>query len=1396
MADHPTEKPTGDPVDQAKPLSTDKGSQHAPSSKAGGKFNPQKMNGNQTPASSKKWKPKSTQPQPQSAPIPAPVATPTVGVQVEETPSPVKHEGKGKGGNKKKADKPQPPKKGGKPAPPPAPGPGGPPGPQGPGPKGPKGGKPSVPPVPTVPPPAPTASKITKAMYGHTVLDNPLGGYFVKTRILFSNDQIKAMSKYLPGWTPMVEEGATAHTHGVSAFERVVTEMLVVQFARSNTPNVNLVDIGGNPSRHASHKRKIWSLAPTLCAADAVRNSKWNANMLVCNHRLEDLCNCGGPVDTYISIHSLYYLTPTAVLKALISCNSKTLYASVHRYRDPFGTKCLGEIKYSIDQHQMVFSQTAGNATPYSHNMCLWWETPYFVENGKAMAWSIITEIGDTTIYKFVEAPANLPPAVTRRHMPLREAVADTNYIGAINYQPLQLVGSGEKPVNLEYLAVDKMTIFSCGTHLIVGVDRPSPIPKQLLTQMNVAMAYKARNMETFQFAVTVARNLIKKVNVSDEHVEGVIQWAPVLAFSFLDSQERTLISMLWDKASSFKTYNELINFTPDWVSIIWQRVRPYMLGISTNIIVLLWVFRRHIYYKLRNKYYYALGIWSIWCYTKLFGKRPPEATVRRILYPGNVVHNDICYEGTPVSPLAPKAAVSVNPALHTSNFGCRPKHGATLCGISFAQRMPVQPRACVHNEFLAVRNRVTMPVGVTIPLVVGGKTAAQHIEDAWEELTRDTMEDIWESLKPVHGYEPRSVRYSEWLKRFPKARREAFLKARSTSDVLEEGDYASRKSFVKREFLLKIDDEGPYDLSPRLIQGAKELFQSDTGPWTLGLSKYVAKTWSVDLDSPVIYTSGLTSNELGDLFYTTVMYYITTHGSCVVFEDDFSFFDGSITLPAVKYKLKLYNKFHPPKRTARALSKQVECRGKTPHGVKYKDEAKTKSGDGDTSVGNTIYNQSVHLHTIKKSSKKTAKEVYDNMTTIVLGDDNLMITHLSFAQYIADAEPLLRQLGLVPKMKRVDDWRLAEYCSGWFYPSSSGYVYGPKIGRTLTKSAWSRQPEANPQAWAKAVALGLKRDTAHIPITRALVARVLELTENVDARAYYDFDHVDTLRCKYKPHSTVASTATAETFEFLYLQYGVTEHEVKQAEELIMTTRELPCRIYSTLFDPYFNDIRPRKASDTNNHLPTGNPPKSFLWPGLVWSLNPLYWDGPICNAVGWLGDQLYNAIFSRPVYDMYGKLAKLTGIDYIRYMNFLQKRVMRNFRHPGPTEACGHRRAMNVYITLIGPLYEEFFKHLRSPYLWVGKMFLSLILGVEIHRAFTYNYLVRYIPTAIMHAAAYCLPYWPAALLHIVWNVVATITQEPPCPEIRFFTPPLDGSEGWAPILSPPCDFCKVAF
>jgi hypothetical protein len=211
-------------------------------------------------------------------------------------------------------------------------------------------------------------------------------------------------------------------------------------------------------------------------------------------------------------------------------------------------------------------------------------------------------------------------------------------------------------------------------------------------------------------------------------------------------------------------------------------------------------------------------------------------------------------------------------------------------------------------------------------------------------------------------------------------------------------------------------------------------------------------------------------------------------------------------------------------------FERQKQTVGFTAHGVKYKVPYTRKSGDPNTSCGNSIINA------------MCAKFIFSNVLHIgnhmlVQGDDNLIVVRKLFSNSeLREIEFQIRRwyqaLGLVVKLKTSTRWSDVEFCSALFWPVEGGFVLGPKPGRRLPKMGFSLKQLNKGQV--KGMFLGAVKEAGYIPVLGEYVKFCLKQLKTVKKENYAERG------VQYKVRASSAHHRSAETELFFFERYGV----------------------------------------------------------------------------------------------------------------------------------------------------------------------------------------------------------------------------------------------------------------
>jgi len=295
--------------------------------------------------------------------------------------------------------------------------------------------------------------------------------------------------------------------------------------------------------------------------------------------------------------------------------------------------------------------------------------------------------------------------------------------------------------------------------------------------------------------------------------------------------------------------------------------------------------------------------------------------------------------------------------------------------------------------------------------------------------------------------------------------------------------DYTKRKAFIKVELDLYSSRAGFTEKAPRLIQGAQPQFTCLVGRWVSAVQAVLKRRWNVSF--PILFSSGKTNLQLAKHIDKPNLVYV---------EDDFSKFDSTIHKYLLAVEVEIFKRFGCPKAVLALIRKNVNTRGVTLHGYKYKCEGTRKSGDPYTSLMNSITNALVHLYVYCRVHSITCEQALKEVRMLVQGDDNVF-AYPSWRPPIDFAAEMLK-LGLVAKPILHRDLNNVEFCSSRIVHTNQGPCFAPKPGRVLSKLGYFvSPPNVHPHQLLRGVALGLMPGCQLVPPIKAVLDRILLIT-------------------------------------------------------------------------------------------------------------------------------------------------------------------------------------------------------------------------------------------------------------------------------------------------------------
>lgn len=429
------------------------------------------------------------------------------------------------------------------------------------------------------------------------------------------------------------------------------------------------------------------------------------------------------------------------------------------------------------------------------------------------------------------------------------------------------------------------------------------------------------------------------------------------------------------------------------------------------------------------------------------------------------------------------------------------------------------------HNELVGLLTRVLMIV-------------PQVDESAWADVFRCGLA-AFDRLLGVSIRPSGRMSFEKWssgrIRAGDREEAEQLYKELPCTGISK--DIAKVTAFVKSdEILPKLF--ASMDFDPRVIAGPSLEMKVALGPYLIRMSKYLSRYLNVK--SQLCYASGETSEGLGGWMDENYRLF----GKFFCIEVDYKRWDAHVGASACFCEREFIRKlFGPPKFVMDALYAQLQTRGRMmKSGIRYHHKYGRRSGDPNTSVGNSLLNLALNYTILRELFED------DEFRIIVLGDDMLAAVRLDCLHKWDRPryEEFTALHGLVPEIQVHEDGSMGSFCSSYFYPltivrdgmTKETHVLAPKASRSLAKWGWTREPVANARRDDTLLGSAVMSMLPHgyaVPGLRALLRMHQGLTRydkrklswNVDPRAheyllthdvgyYFDFRYIGFIHRRY----------------------------------------------------------------------------------------------------------------------------------------------------------------------------------------------------------------------------------------------------------------------------------------
>lgn len=989
------------------------------------------------------------------------------------------------------------------------------------------------------------------------------------------------------------------HPHPVAAFERYWAEYKALctlqplvaapADAQALTNANRILALNSSASRIAGHNMLdlVHFFQGADIAADVFRNTAVVPDAVI-HDDLADALDFDNPYGAILWTHCLHRYTPRQIGCQLLTTRTREGVGLTHAFDGYQGSICAGEAQWQRcgDMDEIEMHVTGG--TPYRHQACDWlYDNGFHFTEGDqdfTLCWTTCNIVGDTTALRFKVVEGTLPFVTpVTDNATLAGALRTTR--GELDLRTYHKNGP-VKNKGVEVLFSPKNKYYAFGVYdnikkrsvvIVPDGQHPVAVPVGIISDLAIYVSGKKRNSDSWQSIVNRAKQLLRDTSLSSVQAAEALPHVAAMGFiSGLESEVDSLL-LIGDKSAlaaehakltdfdfSQPWYNRLLRGLPR-MSALANRFVRWVAGLNTRWAWLLafaiWrvpLLRRIILGSFvkgswleairtfRNVVFRILSQFS-----RFFTERYKPINV------GDDVMVNVCVGERELRDMHEQARVYYDRADLNQ---CKPGFGNMPIGVFMPNLRPTTYRNCFDNQLAAVVNRGC--IDRTDDLLTKPFWRAAW---AWEEQYPTVP------LSKVHPMD-----LETWLSRFPPARAADHRRALATETSVEVP--TDSEAFVKVENAINWSAETGLILTdPRLIQGKKSMFQILLGPFFVAYSKFVASFWNgeVSRNTPqtFLYASGTDANAVGRWFDRSLTLAtelaLERNEHLVMIDLDQSRFDATVGLPALDYNLAMYERNGMPTRSALLYDRAMCCKGVTSHGVRYSVVGTRKSGEADTSVGNSALN-------------KCVGSVYGALATTwtsmaLLGDDNNTISVSPYPPQVAGAHlvQVCRDAGFNPEAHVVTSRHDMTFCSSRFWPSTAGTILAPKIGRVIAKTFYATRMVTQSEAMAqvRGICLGMVNDVRHVPVLRKLIPRMLTLTSG--------HKPIMPKKQEVRFHASEAGECCDETWEMVLHLYDLTRDDILDAEAYVEGIPSLPCGLNHWVLDRICSVDCPMKGSE-----------------------------------------------------------------------------------------------------------------------------------------------------------------------------------------------------------------------
>jgi hypothetical protein len=1017
----------------------------------------------------------------------------------------------------------------------------------------------------------------------------------VVTSVFLGPAQFKYLNKVEPHVQFIPDVRQNTHEHPILHLERERAEREAYRFLHTNVKLSGLplqygavVDIGGNASRHHREKRcVVHSCCPVLSTADVLRNFNHRFAPQRCNHTFQE-CTCVLAPAAYLSVDSIYYLTPDQIVAACERAQLGIFVAVHHEFNDAYGSFAGGEATYHLTDSATVSMAVRGNSYSYHHSNLYWMKQGWYfcgtLEQPRYLCWSKLHSFPNhsITVFKLHYGALHCDQPLSS---PLLPSLQDVNYYGNVSLaNPLN--DKATVAVAGEMLHLPDCKVYSWGPFLVLYEHAKTVsmlCPKGLISEGAVSVAGKPRTPETFRTLLAYLKYKSARYNIPDHLLANAIFASAVFAFvKNVEFEAGLSHAVIQPLLSVCQVQRDSLEFK---FQRVWNWKKVLAVGIAASALATGGVVAASVFVPIVAPVVAAVAVVGMAATTiaalavAKFAKKPHDPFVPYVI---NRASNSPSTTFLPILPVKlPQTEARLNPAtiadmpvdisgtLRVNPYpAIKTPNVIDVAGLVTTNAIHVCPANSSESSQVAIVGRVLKPqpfhdITKFDPIV-------------FSEFENYVYKHIDEFL-PGFGVAPVvATEFESWRERFPSSISKVHAQAQKEMLIFDinERQFAKRGGFLKPELLSKSSVLGDCEFTPRLIQSGSRHHNVVTGPFAHAFSKRLAEVWSTESEYGPVYTSGFTADDIG----RCVKRYNDKHPEATILEGDFDKWDSTLHERILKLEAWVFAYSGATKKVRAAMRSAISTYGRDKFGNVFSVDGTRHSGDQYTSCGNSFLQGAAITYGCAKIdslridihgnapllSPRTIWEKHELLFP-VLGDDNFIMGN---SKFLTDAplKSIMLTLGLElsPKEFTYEKYgkfavHHATFCSSRFYPLADTFVLGPCIGRVLSKSGYyvNIPVKINPISIVRGDALGRLSDCHFIPFLNKYWSTIIKLTKGQKAVLTDDMKK----QMQHKPRPSALFDADDSTYEMIEQVYGLTKQDELNYSALLNTVTSLPYR-------------------------------------------------------------------------------------------------------------------------------------------------------------------------------------------------------------------------------------------